>query len=369
MKIVEVSAFEVVGQLAKPWKIATATMHSLTAVLVKIVTEDGIVGYGEACSRKGAGVAKAVIEEVLRPVLIGREANAIDALWDEMLATLRTRGHTRGFLLEAISGIDIALWDIMGQVHGLPIHKILFGQGRSHLPAYASSILIDRPEVMAEEAAKLVSRDGYSAIKVKIAGHVSDDIERVSAVRAAIGPKVQVMLDANSGFDAADAAAFARKAEPLDIFWLEEPMVLDDLPSYRRLRSMTGIRIALGEGEFHTSGFRSFLEEGLVDVVQPNITRAGGFTGVRRIAALAQSFGIPVAPHTGASGPICMAASLQLGAALSGFAIHEFMYLENPFQDYFETSLPVPQNGIIAVPQGPGLGVRPSANATEAYAA
>lgn len=369
MKIVEVSAFEVMGRLAKPWKIATATMHSLTSVLVKVTTDDGIVGYGEACTRKGTKAAKAVVEEVLSPLLVGRSPQDIEALWDEMLSTLRTRGHTRGFLLEAISGVDIALWDIMGQVHGLPIHKLLFGQGRTHLPAYASSILIDAPDVMAEEAAVLAGQDGYSAIKIKIAGHVADDIERVAAVRAAVGPKVRIMLDANSGFDAADAASFASKAESLDVYWLEEPLVLDDIPSYRRLRAMSGIRVALGEGEFHTSGFRPFLEEGLVDIVQPNITRAGGFTGVRRIAALTQTFGVTIAPHTGASGPVCMAATLQLGAALSGFAIHEFMYLENPFRDYFETPLPVPQNGVIAVPQAPGLGVRPAANATEAFAA
>ncbi len=369
MKIIDVSAFEVIGRLTKPWKIATATMDALTAVVVRVTTDDGTVGYGEACTRKGAGVARAVVEEILRPVLVGREAGDIDALWDEMVATLRTRGHTRGFLFEAISGVDIALWDIMGQVHEQPINKMLFGQGRTHLPAYASSILIDTPDRMADEATLLVESDGYSAIKVKIAGDVAEDIARISAIRSAIGRNVRIMLDANSGFDAADAAAFARRAEPYDIYWLEEPLVLDDLPSYRRLRAMTGVRIALGEGEFHTSGFRTFLEEGLVDIVQPNITRAGGFTGVRRIAALAQAFGVPIAPHTGASGPVCMAATLQLGAALSGFAIHEFMYLENPFQDYFETPLPQPKDGAIAVPQGPGIGVRPAANAIGAFAA
>jgi len=362
MKIVDVRAYEVVGRLQKPWQIATATMDSLVAVLVRVETEDGTVGWGEACARRGAKVTKAVVEEILRPVLLEREAFQIEALWDDMLMTLRSRGHTRGFLLEAMSGVDIALWDVMGQKLGWPIHQLLFGQGRTQVPVYASSVLIDTPSRMAQEAQRLV-HDGYSAIKIKVSGDVAQDLERVLAVREAVGECINIKIDANSGFDAPDAIAFAQRIKTLGVYWLEEPLFLDDIPAYRRLRACTGIRVALGEGEFHTSGFRVFLEEGLVDIIQPNITRAGGFTGVRRIAALAQSFGVAVAPHTGASGPLCMAATLQLAASLSGFTVYEFMYLENPFKQFFDHPLPEPIDGKITIPQGPGLGVRPAKEA------
>jgi L-alanine-DL-glutamate epimerase-like enolase superfamily enzyme len=220
---------------------------------------------------------------------------------------------------------------------------------------------------MAQEAARL-AREGFDAIKIKIEGKLSEDSRRIAKVREAVGPSVRLMLDANSGFDPAGALALAREAARHDVFWLEEPVFLDDLPGYRRIRRGTDMRIALGEGEFTAAGFRAFIREGLIDVVQPNITRAGGFTGVRRIAALAEAFGLPIAPHTGASGPVCMAATLQLGAGLSGFLIHEHMFLENPFEAFFTTPLPKPVNGVIEVPQGPGLGVEPDPSALEKFA-
>lgn len=356
MKIKSISVAIVDRPLSTPWKIATAEVKSLNAALVRVEADDGTIGYGECCARVGPEVIPSVIASVLAPVLIGKDARNIEALWEAMYATLRTRGHSRGFLIEALSGIDIALWDLMGRKLGQPVSALLFGFGRSSIKAYASSILIDDPDVMAREAADL-KKSGYDAIKIKISGSVAEDVERVRAVREAVGKDVNVLLDANSGFSAPDAIAFSSLVKASDVFWLEEPIVLDDLPSYRRLRAASGIRIALGEGEFTTAGFREFIVGGLIDVAQPNITRAGGFTGVRKIAALAQAFGVAVAPHTGASGPICMAATLQLMGGLGGVLMHEHMFLENPFKSFFRTPLPGPANGSIAIPEGPGLGV------------
>ncbi|MEW5716881.1 enolase C-terminal domain-like protein, partial [Pseudomonas sp. SB113] len=160
-------------------------------------------------------------------------------------------------------------------------------------------ILINSPDMMAEEAFRLVEQ-GYSAIKIKISGKVTQDVARVAAVREA-APDIMLFADANSGFTAPDAIAFSRKVERYDLYFLEEPLPLDDIPGYRRLRAATGQRVALGEGEFHSFGIRSFLEEGLIDLVQPNVTRAGGITGCLRIAATAHAFNLPIALHTGAS--------------------------------------------------------------------
>jgi L-alanine-DL-glutamate epimerase-like enolase superfamily enzyme len=289
-------------------------------------------------------------------VVVGRDPLDIEGIWDAMYATMRGRGHSRGFLLEAISGIDIALWDLLGKRFGLPVARLLGGHGRTKIPVYASSILLDVPEVMAREATRLKA-EGYDAIKMKIAGVLDLDIARIQAVREAIGAKTRLMLDANSGYDAASAVTLAEEAQRLGVYWLEEPVYPDNLPGYRRIRASTGIRIAAGEGEFTVSGFRELLQEGLIDVAQPDIARAGGFTGCRRIAALAQSFDIPVAPHTGASGPLCITASMHLSAALSGFLIFEDMFLENPLKAILRDPLPRQSASLITVPTGPGLGV------------
>lgn len=368
MRIAQVETFEIEGLLQQPWKIATDLIRSLRSLVVVVTLDDGTKGYGECCSRGGTAVLRAVIEDLLKPVVVGRSPFDTEAVWEAMYATLRTRGHSRGFLLEAMSGIDIAIWDVAARKRGCSIAQLMMGQGRSEVRAYASSVLIDTPEAMAQEAGRLASA-GYDAIKIKIAGDVNEDAERVRAVRLAIGPDVRLAMDANSGFDAAGAVAFADRCRDADVFWLEEPVFLDDLPAYRRIRAgTTSIRIALGEGEFTTAGFRPFLEEGLIDVVQPNVTRAGGFTGVRRIAALAQAFGVAVAPHTGASGPICMAATLQLAGALTGFEMHEHMYLENPFKNFFVEPLPEPRDGRIAIPQGAGLGIEINPQSLRQYA-
>lgn len=367
-KIAHVSCIEIVGRLKQPWLIASGPIAEISALLVRVEDSEGFVGYGECCSRGGTRVLRTVVEDLLAPRLLGREAGHIAALGADMLATLRTRGHTRGFLLEAISGLDIAFWDLSARRLKQPISALMMGHGRTALDAYASSILIDSPEAMAAEAARLKTA-GFKAIKMKIAGDLDADVSRISEVRAALGSGVRLMLDANSGYDAAGAIALCRRIEPYDIYWLEEPMPLDDLPGYRRLRQASSARIALGEGEFLPMGFRPFLEEGLIDVVQPNVTRAGGITGLRRIAALADAFNLPVAPHTGASGPVCMAATLQVGAAIDGFLMHEYMYPENPFEEFFASPPPQPSAGRIAVPQGPGLGADIREDAWARYAA
>ncbi|MGE0798921.1 MAG: mandelate racemase/muconate lactonizing enzyme family protein [Lautropia sp.] len=356
MKIVKVEAFAIDGPLEKPWKIATATMASLTAVVVRVTAEDGTVGVGEAIARVGTRVLVSVVEDILKPVVEGKDAFAVEAIWEAMYATLRARGHTRGFLLEAMSGVDIAIWDLLGRSLNLPVAQLLGGHGRKQLDAYASSVLIDAPEPMAAVAREL-REEGYRAIKLKVAGKLEMDIERVKAVRKAVGDEITLMLDANSGFDVVGAIGMARAAEDLGVFWLEEPLYLDNLPGYAQVKRHARVRIAAGEGEFTAAGFREFIHDGLLDIVQPNVCRCGGFTGGRRIANLAQSYGVPIAPHTGASGPLCIAATLQFAASITGFLTHEHMFLDNSLAPIFKEGLPRPRNGVIDVPQGPGLGV------------
>lgn len=357
MKITAVETLELEAPLDQPWKIATFTLSSLTASLVRIRTDEGVSGTGEAIARLGPGVTTAVIHEILAPVLLGRNPGDIEGLWDAMVHTMRARGHSRGYHLEAIAGVDIALWDLLGQAAGKPVWQLLAGHGRRTIPAYASSILIDTPERMAEEAGKLVVA-GYRAIKVKVGQSVRTDTERIEAIRDTVGNGVDIMLDANSGFDPTSAIQFGRAAERLGIYWLEEPVHPDDLHGYQRIRAaLKDIRLAAGEGEFTASGFLPFLEKGLLDVVQPDIARCSGFTGSRRVAALASAYNVAVAPHTGASGPVCIAATLHLAAAVPNLLTFEDMYIHNPLHAILCEPLPKHSDGHITVPTGPGLGI------------
>ena len=184
------------------------------------------------------------------------------------------------------------------------------------------------------------------------------DIPRIEAIRATVGGDIELMLDANAGYDPTSAIQVGRAAEKIGIYWIEEPVLADDLPGYARVRSgLKDIRIAAGEGEFTSAGFRPFFEQGILDVAQPDIARAGGFTGCRRIAALANAYNIAVAPHTGASGPVCIAASVHLGAAIPNFLTFEDMYIYNPLHEILASPLAPQVGGKMAVPTAPGFGI------------
>lgn len=357
MKITAVETIELDAPLATPWKIATFTLSSLTACLVRIRTDEGVSGIGEAVARLGPGVTAAVVHEILAPVLLGKDPEDVEALWEAMARTMRPRGHSRGFHLEAMAGVDIALWDLLGQAAGKPIWQLLAGHGRREIPVYASSVLLDTAAKMADEARQLVA-DGYRAIKIKVGESAKRDAQRIEAIREAVGSDIDLMLDCNSGFEPTDAIQFGRTAERLGIYWMEEPVNPDDLQGYRRIRSaLKDLRIAAGEGEFTPGGFVPLLQEGLLDVVQPDIARCSGFTGSRRVAALANAFNVSVAPHTGASGPVCIAATMHLAAAVPNFLVFEDMYIRNPLHDILEQPLPGQKAGRITVPTGAGLGI------------
>lgn len=367
MKITAVETLELDAPLETPWKIATFTLSSLTACLVRIRTDEGVSGVGEAIARLGPGVTASVVHEILAPVLIGQDPANIEGLWEAMVRTMRPRGHTRGFQLEAIAGVDIALWDLLGQAAGKPVWQLLAGHGRQTIPVYASSILIDTADRMAAEARKLVEA-GYNAIKVKVGQSPKLDAERIEAVRDAVGYDVELMLDCNSGFEPTGAIQFGRTAERLGIYWMEEPVHPDDFQGYRRIRSaLKDVRLAAGEGEFVSNGYVPYLQEGLLDVIQPDIARCSGFTGSRRAAALANAFNASVAPHTGASGPVCIAATMHLAAAIPNFLIFEDMYIRNPLHDVLSTPLPGQRASQITVPTGPGLGIELNEDALERF--
>lgn len=340
-----------------PVRIATVTYTKLRATCVEVELANGAVGWGECLVREAPSATRAIIEEVLAPVVVGENAGRVQAIWEKMYRLFRTRGHSRGILPEAISGVDTAIWDALGRSSGRPIVDLLYGAGRQMLPCYASSILVVDERTTAQETERLLGQ-GYRGIKVKVGQDVRLDARRIKLVRDIVGDDIEVMVDANASFSLADSLAFMRLIRDAEVSWLEEPLVADDLPGYRKLAAaFPEVPLAAGEAEFTTAGFREFCEGRILTVFQPDVARAGGITGVMRVANLANAYNIPMSSHVGFSSGISGAAAVQVAAAITNFRIHEHMYMEHPLQDVFLDPFPSPVESQLQVPRGPGLGL------------
>lgn len=356
MRIEAVDAYVLTVPLPTPWRIGTATMETASAVIVRVGTDAGIWGTGECLARLGAHATAAIVREVLAPVILQRDPLEIEAIWHAMVNVMRHRGHMRGYFMEAVSGVDIALWDIAGRALELPVYRVLFGVGRTTIPCYASSIFLSTPDEAVNQGRAIVAR-GFKAIKLKIGRGVEADVEVVAALRDGLGPHVAIMVDANGRYSLAEARRLARDFEQLGVHWFEEPLPADDIDGYAELRRTCRLMLAAGEAEFTAQGARALIERRLVDIIQPDVARAGGVTGCRKIANLAEAHNVAYQPHTGASSAVCIAASLHLAAALPNVTIYEHMVAEQPLQKIVHPDLPIPVNGQITLPEGSGLGV------------
>lgn len=345
-----------------------------SAMLVEITTESGIVGWGEAFGP--ARITAAVVRH-LRPLLLGRDAIAVDALWQDLYNALRDHGQ-RGVVLEAISAIDIALWDIRGHHFQAPIHELLGGPLRTEVAAYATGLYRrrddDHARYLREEAAGYVER-GFRAVKLKTGFGVDHDIRMTRAVRDAIGPDVRLMVDANHAWDVADTIRYGRAVADLDIAWIEEPVVPEDIDGYASVRRALPIPIAGGEASFSRFGFRDLLVQRAVDILQPDVAAAGGISECRKIFDMASAFGVRCNPHVWGTG-VTIAASLQLLAIVPHVPpglypvepMLEFDCTEHPIRQAVLTAPLEPRDGRIGIPTGPGLGISIDRGALERFA-
>jgi len=366
MKIKTVEAIPLAAEIDTPIQMPNQQIRAFYTTLVRIVTDDGICGVGECIVRMSPRTTQSIVEELLAPLLIGEDPLDTEGLWQKMFRTMRGRGHSRGFFMEGISGVDMALWDILGRYYRLPIGKLLGGAGRTEVPVYASSVMLDTTEAMVDKAVRLVE-DGFRAIKIKVGLGPEKDKENVQRIRQAVGWDIRLMVDANSAYYGADAVTAGRAFEELQVLWMEEPVPPDDLAGYRRLRDKLDIGLAAGESEFTAYGIRELLTDDCLDIVQPDVSRAGGYTECRRIAHLADIFGKKYAPHTGFSSSVCLFGSLQLASWATNFDCYEYMILENPLQHILDREVPGVKNGMTAVPQEPGLGAELDWKAVERY--
>ena len=357
MKITGVDSIGLKASLKTPWKASGFYITETTSTIVRITTDKGLTGYGECLARFTTKITSSIVDHILKPLIVGRDPFDVECIWDDMFNTMRTKGHSKGFFIEAMSGVDIALWDLMGKATNLPVYKLLGGKTRETVKAYASALLFHDRDTLKREANRLVEA-GYTAIKMKVGLGLEEDLANIATVRSQIGLGIILMVDANSGFQAPWAACLSKAMEQYAIHWFEEPVPPDDIDGYAVLSHAHGVPLAAGESEFTRFGFRDLITRSDVLYLQPDVARAGGISEFIKIAALASAHNRLVSPHVGASGAICAAASLQLAATLPHFTLFEDMIIENPLRtDITQEPLPSMHNGLITIPDAPGMGI------------
>ncbi len=370
MKITEVKSYALRSPLDQPFAFSQGWVGQRSATLVEVVTDEGIIGWGEAFAQglEPPEIARAVIESALKPLVIGADPLDTEVLWHRMYHQTRDYGR-KGSVVAAISAIDIALWDIAGKVRGVPTYRLLGGAFRTRVQAYATGFYRIRGQGEASRLGEEAVRHyeaGLTAMKVKLGYGVDDDIAVMEEVARALGERaVTLMVDTNHAYGVAEAIRLGRALEPYHLRWYEEPVVPEDIAGYREVRQALSIPIAGGENEHTLFGFRELLCQRAVDIAQPDIGSAGGFTACRHILALAHAHGVQVNPHVWGSA-IAQAASLQLIAAIP--VAHHSVFAAEPIFEYDRSAHPFRQqlvehpiehvNGWVEIPSEPGLGVR-----------
>jgi L-rhamnonate dehydratase len=344
------------------------------AFLVRVHTDAGIVGIGEADT--SPYVARTIVEmppshaiaRGLGELLVGEDARRIGALWDRMYRGTYHYGRA-GAALHVMSAIDIALWDIAGQAAGVPVAQLLGGPRIAAVPVYASEVMPETPAEVRTIARRAVA-DGYRALKLgwgPLGGSIARDVELVAAARDELGPERALMVDGGMGYSVKRAVQLVRELEPHGIHWLEEPLAADDYDGYRRLSDAVDVRIAAGEADSGLRPYRALVELGHVDVLQPDLARCGGFTVARQIAEMAAATGVEVVPHCFSTG-VLVAASLHFTAAIAGATFSEFSVAGSPLVNGLLTEpFALDDEGRVAVPTGPGLGIRLNDEAVERW--
>lgn len=372
----KVTCHAVSAPIARPFTSSRGWLYKTRgSCIVEIETQDGIVGWGECYGP--AHVAKAFIDTQFGPRIIGRDAFDVEVIWEDLYNRIKDYGSS-GMAIAAISGIDIALWDIIGKSCGKPVHKLIGGAYRDTVQAYATGLyFIDMDRLIEEavEEAQGYVEDGFTAVKMKIGlGSPKLDLARVAAVRKAIGDDIRLMVDANHCFSVPAAIRLGRELEQLNVEWFEEPISPEDLDGYVEVSRALDMAVAGGENEYTRWGFRDIVSRKAMDIVQPDVCAAGGLSECRKIATLAITHGVECVPHAWGS-IIGVAATLHFIAALPDQPpsfrpmppLFEFEQCENPFRDDLGVEPIVQERGIVAIPTGPGLGIDINRKVLEKY--
>ena len=361
---------------------------SRTAHLVEVETDEGITGWGECFGPGNVAIAnKGIVEKVIQPMILGDDPLDRDVIWHKVYNLLRDHGQ-KGMPMQALSGVDIALWDIAGKVAGMPLHKLIGGAHRTRVKAYGYGMMLKRESVadhvarFRDEAAAIIDM-GFKATKMKVGLGARDDVKLCEAVAEGVAGgsggssggssgDAMFMVDANHCYATPDAFYVGRALEELGAYWFEEPVAPEDLDGYRELRAGLRVNISGGEAEFNRWGWRQILENRGLDIAQPEVCALGGVSEYLRVLALCHAHFTPVINHVWGSA-IAVATNLQLLAAMPTLpgGLHpwepmlEFDTTDNRFRDeLLAEPLDIQgqvksQDGYVSIPDAPGIGVTP----------
>jgi L-alanine-DL-glutamate epimerase-like enolase superfamily enzyme len=345
--------------LPAEWTAAHGTSHKRDECLVFVTTEDGLVGMGEAYHALSPKVMAAIVEEHLADIVVGRDSSEIQLLWEEMFFSA---GQLGSAAVAAISGVDIALWDLLGRRLNKPIAELLGGGGVRRVPSYVGCMCLGfQPAESLREEVRGYVADGFTALKVRGGLDLEADVEAVAVTREAAGPHVDIMIDANSAYSPPESLQLARRLARYNTFWLEDPF--DFSVAYHHadmgwLRKNAPVPIASGGNVYTRFNARSLIDAGGVDYLTPDVTKCGGISEGLKIAALASAFNVTVAPHTVVG--VGTVAGVHYAAAVP---THIRGHLEwdasqvNPLRDELCVPALEVKGGAVSVPRGPGLGI------------
>jgi D-galactarolactone cycloisomerase len=367
MKITDVKTLRLRATIPSEGQVfsRSGVRNTRSTTLVQVETNEGITGIG-SCSGNGE-LLEFIIDRALKPLIVGMDPIEIDAVWDNAY----TRGGhkefgTRGIGVVALSGIDIALWDILGKARGVPLYKLLGGKCRDKVPVYATALYPEEPVKVAARA-RAFADQGFHGVKIKVGFDLDQDVRIVRAVRRELGKDFIVMTDANQGYSLDAALQAASGFADAGAFWLEEPLFVEDVEGHAALRERGKVPIAVGENLHTCAAFRDFVVSGAVDFLQPDVARAGGITEIRKISALAEKHRVPISFHTWGDA-VALAASVHLSAALQGCIVMELDYTYNPLREELLREPFKVQGGFLTPPDKPGLGVDLNAEALARFA-
>jgi D-galactarolactone cycloisomerase len=360
MRIVDVKAFPVSFRVPEAEQVTLGIGRTVKrdAVVVKVITASGLVGFGESHHGRAPGTVAHLVNTTLRQLVLGMDAADVIGVWARIYK-MQLGSHGMGAACSmAMSGIDMALWDIRGKAVGWPLYRLLGGSSKP-IPAYAGGISLgyQEPEALAEEAVRFAEA-GYKAVKLRMGDGPARDLARVQAVRKAVGPDVAILTDANTAYGLEDARRVLPGFEASGVAWLEEPFPAHDYRTYAAAARFSTVPFALGENTYTRFEFTRIIQDGVVQVLQPDLSKTGGVTEGLRIAAMASAWKLPINPHTSVTG-LNMAATIHFLCAIDNAGYFEADCSKgNLLRDRLTpTPYHAGREGLVRPLEGPGIGI------------
>ena len=360
MRIADVKAYPMSHKLAPEDIVDLGLGRTVKrdTVIVKVTTDDGIVGFGESHHGRSPGAVAHLANTTLRQLVLGMDASDVVGVWARIYK-MQLGSHGMGAATSiAMSGIDMALWDIRGKAAGWPVYKLLGGSCRP-IPAYAGGVALgfQQPDALVDEIRPLVE-SGYKAVKLRLGDSPARDLERVAAVRKAFGDELTILVDANTGYNVADVRQVMPGLEANNVGWLEEPFPAHDHRSYSIAATFGSVPLAAGENHYTRFEFTRVIEDRIIQILQPDLSKSGGITELLRIAAMASAWKLPIHPHT-ATSALNMAASIHFLASIENAGYFEGdVSTSNPFREQLgSTPYTMDSEGNVRPLEKPGIGI------------